>query len=356
MKSNIKILASFFYRIAELLILPLMFLTNNIIGRLLTVLIPGKFGNASTIAKEIRIRIGLALLIVPLIIPTLISSILWVVFNFIGDLFLGKQLFLVLKGHYRGPMNNTFATWNVASLLPPCTLVDGVSDSNRRTKAIGELLKDFQFVCCQEMGGAAARYLSKQLKNHFAEFYTYIGKSNYPFISSGLFFATKEPVISVNWYPYQGKDIQKTIRRGLVVFELEQYYVVTTHLDGDNNPDIETVHLEEIQQALKILSTLQKPIIFCADLNEDRYNPLAAGYKLLITQFPDVVGDSSFKHVITDTDLLYHDRFGKKTPVNTSSIDFLSSNQLPIHFLGLSYFYYLTDHYLLKGEIKELKR
>lgn len=350
MKPKTKLLASFIYRIAELFVVPLMFLTNNIIGRLLTVLVPCKFGNAATIPREILIRIFLASLIVPLIIPTLISSILWVIFRFIGDLFLGRQPFLFLKGDYKGRYNNNFATWNVASLLPPCTLVDGVSDSRQRIEAIGKELENFQFVCCQEMGGAPARLLSKQLKNHFAEFYTYIGKSNTPFISSGLFFATKEPVISLNWYPYQGANVQKTIRRGLVVFELSQYYVATTHLDSGS--DKGTVRLEEIEQALQIFSTLTKPIIFCADLNEDRYDPLALAYQLLITEFPDVVRNSTPKRVITDTNILYHDRFGKTTPVETSSIDFLSSNELPVKFLGNRFFYYLSDHYIMKGNFQ----
>src|SRR3990167_8578237 len=146
-------LASFFYWVGELCVVPLRFMLNDIVGRLKTVLVAGEFGNARTITGEVFIRIGLALLFVPIIPIVIVASLLWVIFRFIGDLCLGKQYFLLLQGNYKGPGNKRFATWNVASFLPPCTLVDGVAYSNQRTYQIGTYIKDFHFVCCQEMGG-----------------------------------------------------------------------------------------------------------------------------------------------------------------------------------------------------------
>ena len=67
MKPKKNRVASFFYRVSENCIVPLRFLLNDIIGRLLTVLKPGEFGNAKSIVVEILIRIGLALLVLPII-------------------------------------------------------------------------------------------------------------------------------------------------------------------------------------------------------------------------------------------------------------------------------------------------
>jgi hypothetical protein len=299
------------------------------------------------------------------------------VFRLVGDLCLGKQNFLVLKGNYNGAGNDTFATWNIASFLPPCTLVDGVAYSNKRTEKIGEHLKNFHFVCMQEVGGAEARFLSKQLKNDFAEFYTYLGKSHAPFLQSGLFFASKEPVLNVYWYPYKVKNMQIAINRSFAIFELSKYYVAVTHPDSTNNADIETVRHDEIQQLLETLEQFQdKPIIFCADLNIDRYTN-ESGYKLLTKEFPDVVLEECqkcdacsdlLKHpycpttdrapnaptpCITDTNLLAYNRFSQKGDVECLSIDFISSNKLSIKLTGTDYFYYLTDHHIVKGKIEK---
>ena len=131
----------------------------------------------------------------------------------------------------------------------------------------------------------------------------------------------------------------------------------------------------EIKQFFETLQQFQdKPIIFCADLNIDRYSKEPA-YELLITQFPDIIGqqykdcqdcggllkhpycpyaDVTTEHLapcITDTDVLCHNRFGVKTPVQCSSIDFFGSNKLKLKLSGSEYHYYLTDHHLMKGEI-----
>ncbi|MBM3193302.1 MAG: hypothetical protein FJZ59_03605 [Chlamydiae bacterium] len=373
MKPRLNKCASFFYKLSEIYLVPLRYVLNKIIGRWMTVLTPKEYGNAKTKFREILIRISLFFVFLLLISPTVVFSILWVVFRLIGDLCLGKQNFLLLKGKYKGLGNNTFATWNVASFLPPCTIVDGVAYSNKRTHKIGEQLKEFHFVCSQEMGGAEARFISKQLKDHFAEFYTYIGKSHAPFLQSGLFFASKEPVLNVHWYPYSVKNMQIVINRSFVIFELSKYYVAMTHPDSTNNSNIETVRHDEIEQMLNTLEQFQdKPIIFCADLNIDRYSS-ESGYKLLTKKFPDVVLEDYKKcneckdlvnhpycptsiksnSCITETNLLAHNRFNQKGDVECLSIDFISSDKLLIELAGSDYFYDVSDHHLIKGKIKK---
>ena len=369
-------IASFLYRLGEISEIPLRYVLNDIIGRWKTVLAPKQFGNASSKGAEILIRIALGFLFIALIVPVIVGSILWVVFRLFGDLALGKQSYLVLKGNYKGSGNNTFATWNVASFLPPPTLVDGVAYSNQRLIQIGKQLKDFHFVCAQEMGGPEARFVAGQLKDDFAEFYTYLGKSHAPFLQSGLFFASKEPVLNVYWYPYHVKGMQAVINRSFAVFELKNYYVALTHPDSAQGAAGAEVRKGELEQMLKTLEQFKdKPIIFCADLNADRYNN-EPGYQLLVAEFPDVIlneylacsncGDLTNHSYcpnadkqkgnpnvpcITDTDLLAHNRFGKKTPVECLSIDFFGSNKLKLKLSGSAFFYELTDHHLMKGEI-----
>jgi endonuclease/exonuclease/phosphatase family metal-dependent hydrolase len=275
------------------------------------------------------------------------------VFIYIGDSLLGTQPFLVIEGNYTGEGTKTFATWNMASLLQPRELVDGVDGSNLRVEMIAAQLGSFHFVCGQEMDGAGARILASKLSNDFAEFYTYTGKSNLPMIPSGLFFASKEKVISVNWTQYQGKDVQTSIRRGVAIFELQNYYVAVTH--PDTGTDAEQTRLEEAQQCMDIFATLtNKPIIFCGDFNDDRYLPTSIAYQLITKTFPDAIGNSSKDLIVTCTDRFKHDRFAETTPIELDSIDFIGSNKLQISFIGLEYFYPLSDHSLIKGQLPKI--
>jgi hypothetical protein len=368
--------ASFFYLLAEGSEVPLRYFLNNIIGRWMTVLVPNQYGNASSKAKEIFIRILLALLAIIMIVPVIIGSILWVIFRYIGDAFLGKNNFILFKGAFSGALNNTFATWNLASFLPPCTLVDGVAYSNKRLLQIANYIKDFDFFCGQEVGGPEARYLAKVLKNNYKEFYSYIGKSNTPLLQSGLFFASKMPVLNVYYYPYSVKGMQIAIHRSFVLFELVDFYVAVTHPDSAQDAAGAEVRYEEIQQMLQTLDSFKdKPILFCADLNSDRYVN-EAGYKLLVSKFPDIilqqfgncknckdltdhsycpqaddVGGNNQPACITDTDILAHNRFNKTGDVECISIDFFGSNSdsLKIELLASNFFEDLTDHHLMEG-------
>lgn len=343
-------IASWLYQIAEILNLPLEFLTCNILGRLKTVLVPGKYGNSPNLTTEAVTRFFLSLLIAPMIPVTLICSVLWEVFNLLGDLALGSQSYIMLPGKYSGPGLNQFAQWNMASLMQPRTFVDGVEGGTDRLKEIASHLRGYHFVTGQEMDGAAARLFSSLLADEYAEFYSYIGKSNFPCLPSGLFFASKEKVLSVTVTPFTGKNVEFAIKRTLAVFELKDYYVATMHLDSGDGATVEQTHLEEVQQALAVFAKLKKPIIWCGDFNEDRYIDPTNVYKLISSNFPDAIGKSSSK-VITCTDQLKKDRFGDKTPAAEQSIDYISSNTLPVTFIGKEYYFDLSDHSLIKGKI-----
>ena len=342
-------LADRVYRAAEFLQEPFYFFCNGIIGRLKTVLTPGQFGNYENPSLE-KIRRLFLFCISPAVgLVALPCAILTVPLNFLADTILGNQPYLRLPGMYRGEKKETFATFNMSTLLPPMTLIDGVEDSDKRRKAIAEMLRDFHFVCGQEVNGSSARFFADELRSDFREFYTYLGKSNTPLLSSGLFFAAKEKVRNVFVVPFEGST-QKAIKRLLVIFELENFSVATTHLDGgQQNP----IHLQEIQQIKTFLSQVQKPVILCGDFNEDRYSNSEA-YKVLTGSFVDCIADAGGR-VETCTDALKIDRFAEQVSPTELSIDYATYNRnqsaLRVEFVGLEKRFEVSDHCLVKCKI-----
>ncbi len=347
-------LASRVYRVAEVLQIPLYCLLNTIVGRLCTVLTPGKFGNYTQGWERAR-RALLIVAFIPVASVTVPCTLLAVVFNVIGDLCLGDQPSLLLPGKYTGEKKNTFATFNMSTLLPNMTLNDGGEYSDARLKEIAALLKEFHFVCGQEVDGDSARFFADELNAHFTEFHTYLGKSNAPLgLPSGLFFAAKEKVLSITLVPFTG-PVQKAIKRQLVIFELETYCVATMHLDSGSGFEVTQMHISEITQAKEALRNLKKQVILCGDFNEDRYKTTPA-YTLLTDDFVDCMAESPIGQKIeTCTDKLVLERLGKKQSPSSESIDYITypkkQTQLKIKFVGTEYGFYLSDHRLVKGEI-----
>lgn len=170
-------MASSFYHTAELLQVPFYFLNNEIVARWWTVLTPGQFGNFNNRIFEIYYRgvvLGLGALVT--LWPAGLGYALSIGCNYLGDYLLGNQPYLRLHGAYVGEKRKAFATFNMSTLLPTMTRTDGVAYSSQRLKGIAEKVKDFHFVCGQEVDGVSARFFSHELKDNFTEFYTYIGK------------------------------------------------------------------------------------------------------------------------------------------------------------------------------------
>lgn len=339
------------YHAAEVLQIPLYYFCNPLIGRIKTVLTPGKFGNYDNKTVEIIRRIGLILFSPIVVGGVIVCSPLYLICYRLGDIALGTIPYLRLNGSYRGKKNHHFATFNMSTLLPTMTLTDGVEYSHARLSQIANKIQDFHFVCGQEVDGASARFFSRMLHADFSEFYTYLGKSNVPYLPSGLFFAAKEPVKNVTVIPYQG-NVQRSIRRLLTIFELEAYSVAVTHLDGGLGAP---VHIEEIHQIASHLRTISKPVILCGDFNEDRYQNTPA-QQALKEHFIDYIGESS-NVVITCTDALEKERYGNETPPSKLSIDYIlrrKSDTIELAFTGTEYDFNMSDHHLVKGSIQRI--
>ena len=335
------------YRAAEICQVPMYVAFNTIGGRLWTVMKPGQFGNYSKLWEIFR-RVGLAVMLIPTALVGVLGAVVALGFNWVGDYFLGDQPFVRLEGNYRHRnRGKSFATFNMATLLPNMTLSDGVSYSNRRLKKTAKNIKEYQFVCGQEVDGASARFFAKQMKESFAEFYTYIGKSNGPLIPSGLFFASKEKVRKVKVIAFTVPGVQTTIKRVLVIFELEKYAVAMMHLDSGSGKNLAEIHKAEIIEAKKELAKCTKDYIWCGDFNEDRRKPTEA-YEELRKTHVDCLTE---KMPITCTDKLEKERFKKPGGAEESSIDYITypigqkttATASVIQLPGLS------DHRLVQG-------
>lgn len=341
------------YQVAEWMQVPLYTLLNTIAGRLWTVLEPGKFGNYTNINLERVRRVALAALSIPTAILTVPTALIAIGLNLLGDRMLGSQPYLYFKGDYSGTNKGIFATWNMSTFLPNMTLSDGVEYSSKRLDNIAGALRNFQFVCGQEVDGASARFLAQKLKSDYKEFYTYLGKSNAPLLSSGLFFASKEKVINVKVVPFTG-PVQTSIKRELVIFELKDYCVAMMHLDSGKG-DLTEVHLREIRQAINELRTCSKPVILCGDLNEDRYKNSPA-YQALVGDFVDCIqNENKNDKLMTCTDALEKKRFSSNKPISEESIDYITCkrDQKICDFSATSFWDDFSDHYLLIGKFTQ---
>jgi endonuclease/exonuclease/phosphatase family metal-dependent hydrolase len=176
-----------------------------------------------------------------------------------------------------------------------------------------------------------------------------MGGSNTPLIQSGLFFASKERVLDVKVIPFTAPGIQTTIKRVLVIFELEKYCVATTHLDSGNGKNLAQVHKAEIAQAKQELAKCTKPYVLCGDLNEDRQKPTEA-YVELTETFVDCLAD---KKSITCTDKLEKERFNQPGPIVKSSIDYIAYPKgQPMTATAVAFATKgLSDHYWLEGRL-----
>jgi endonuclease/exonuclease/phosphatase family metal-dependent hydrolase len=341
--------ASSAYRVAEVCQRPLYYVFNDIVARWYTVLTPGTFGNYDNRYVEIFRRCLLVVVMIPAGPVAIVGAVVAVGCNYLGDYLLGNRPYIRVEGEYMGEKINRCATFNMATLLPTMTLTDGVDYSSKRVRNIAALIKDFHFVCGQEVDGDSAEILIHELKAYYREFVTHIGGSNAPLIPSGLFFACKEKVINVRVVPLAVPGVQTTVKRLLVIFELETYCVATMHLDSGSGKNLAEVHQKEIEVAKAELKECTKDVILCGDFNEDRRKPSIA-YKTLTDGYVDCLAHSTF---FTCSDALEKERYGQG-PVTQSSIDYITyrkGQKLKAQSDGISRGPGLSDHVLVKGAL-----
>lgn len=185
--------------------------------------------------------------------------------------------------HHLDKKEHSFLSLNVCMLpggLP--TLFGGVKSAHERLKGISDLIlkEDADIVALQEAFYPAAEDLEEMLKDRYSYFYTRIGPNPQSIGETGLFIASKEPIISnpvfVPLYT------EGALKRGFFYFETKDFWVITTHLESgilQENSLIRKVQLEQINDRMKELKQVtSKPCVVMGDLNIARTGEVGDEY------------------------------------------------------------------------------
>jgi len=149
----------------------------------------------------------------------------------IGDALTG-QSFTTLEGdfHEDAPDQYSSLTVNVCMLPYGLTIRAGMRKSAyERAARISEAIleKNPKFVCLQEVAAPMGYSFYEQLKGQYHSFILDVGQHRFIDFESGLFFASKEPILRHFWIPFNNDF---GIDRGLLIVETEHDWLISTHL------------------------------------------------------------------------------------------------------------------------------
>lgn len=123
------------------------------------------------------------------------------------------------------------------------------------------LQKDPDIVMLQEVSFGPGWGLYNRLKDDYTHFFTKIGP-NAPMMESGLFVASKFPVLSEGWIPFPG---QMGIYRGAFYIETEKGVYFTTHME--HGEEKRAMRAEQLALIEAKMETFEKPCYLLGDLN-----------------------------------------------------------------------------------------
>jgi endonuclease/exonuclease/phosphatase family metal-dependent hydrolase len=125
--------------------------------------------------------------------------------------------------------------------------------------------------------------LIEKIKDTYKYFYYRIGPNPLK-MENGMFWASKYPLESQPTYvSFNVPGMQDGFRRGFFVAELEDRFVILTHLDPGAERGV--VRAKEIEQILEYIKPLNKPVILMGDLNIEPSD--ARAIELLASHFPN---------------------------------------------------------------------
>jgi endonuclease/exonuclease/phosphatase family metal-dependent hydrolase len=166
-----------------------------------------------------------------------------------------------------------FMTFNVC-MMPGilATMFGSMTPASQRIEGLSQFILDqgADIVCLQEMTFDPATQLIEKLKGTYRYFYYRIGPNPLG-MENALFWASKYPLVKDPVYiPFNVPNMQKGFRRGFFVAELQDRYVIMTHLDPHSGKG--DVRAAEIQAIIdyKNANLTTKPVILIGDLNIER--------------------------------------------------------------------------------------
>ncbi len=358
---------------ALLLSKPIHFVSQPSVRAIFTPIRPGKEGNLNSASLELIWRvfiITICVLTAPLTMGLALGGgILYKIADCIK-----QKPFTSIKGNAEEKLeskNRKLMTLNACAFWGGLPIpLGGISPpTEQRLDALAQLIKekDPDVLMMQEMAFDPAMRLIPKIKNNFAHFYTRIGP-NPPLMESGLFVATKYPVINAGFIQFPD---QCGINRGAFWIETKKSVYFTTHMEfGHDEEGIlkRQNQFELIKEKVKAFEKQGKTCFLLGDLNVDRAQGNEAYQKMGISE---VFYDPYFKKhpqinekSSTCTNVICNYILGKKPPTKPfEMVDYAlqgkggASTQLDVELCRDTYKNdkpdeALTDHRLLVLRVK----
>lgn len=191
----------------------------------------------------------------------------------LGD-YLVEEPFTHLQGDVKQenrPLKSpTFVTQNVCMLPYGLSIFAGLQDAENR---VAPVLNDIRphnpdFLCLQEVSAPMGYRLYEELKQEYRDFFFDIGSHAFFSLESGLFFASKEPILRKGFIPYQTVN---DMDRGVFYAETADYWILTTHLSADVTEEKQQIRRQQLglinQLTDDLYKAAPKPCFLLGDLN-----------------------------------------------------------------------------------------
>lgn len=271
-----------------------------------TAIRPGEFGNYQSYYLEIIRRIFSTFFPLAALSVAAPTALLGGAIDFAGN-YIKQNPYYYVRGKAAEKLptsEHTFFSLNACMFWGGLPLVfGGVRIAKERIEELVALLfrQDADIVALQEVSFDAGLLLIDKLKDRYAHFYTQIGPNPWR-LESGLFIASKYPVLSQGYLPFPG---QSGVRRGAFYIETPSFNFFTAHLHPSEYKQDQDIRNSQLTLITKKIQDLKKntgkPSFLMGDLN--------------IQKTGEQGDDYSSSHIDVD----YYDPFHDKTLTETTA-------------------------------------
>lgn len=240
--------------------------------RMYTAIRPGEFGNCNSYFLE-KVRRIFCIIFSVTLLPIAVPMALFGGLVDCAGNYIKQNPYYYVQGKAQEIMpgsQNKFYSLNACDFwggIPlPC---GGQRTSSERIDELCQRLQkiDAGIVVLQEMGFDAALTLIDKLKKEYAHFFTQIGPNPW-MMESGLFLASKFPILQVGFIPFPG---QSGIRRGAFYVETPSFIFFTAHLHPDDTAKDQGIRKDQLNLITKKMHEMKKstgkPCFIMGDFN-----------------------------------------------------------------------------------------
>jgi endonuclease/exonuclease/phosphatase family metal-dependent hydrolase len=249
---------------------PMHYASELFIHSYFTPIRPGEFGNLSTETLE---KVSRAFKFVFCVIScpvAIVGLALSYALDSLGDYMTQKSYMRLIGNAEEKEETPTFISENTKPVdrfmtLNACMLwgglpilFGGVKPARERIDPMAELVlaQNSDVVVMQEASFESGLFLWDKLKHAYAQGFTRIGPMPGLALDSGLFIASKFPIVKEPvFHPLPSN---KLIQRGVFYFETEKRAVFVTHLEDGDEPEDAAMRKVQIAEIAKIMKNTQK--------------------------------------------------------------------------------------------------